>query len=90
MLSLSDKLKCASILLTHDYHQMMFKGPEIEPYISRCAVCETPSLTIAVHSQSDIVPDCPDEWESLWIGYSFVMVSDGFSKKFTIFGLFVN
>ena len=53
---------------------MTFSGAQIEPYISRCAVCEAPSLTIAVHSQSDIVPDCPNGWESLWIGYSFVMV----------------
>lgn len=48
-------------------------GSAIEPYISRCAVCETPSLTIAVHSQSDLIPDCPENWISLWIGYSFVM-----------------
>lgn len=45
----------------------------IEPYISRCAVCEAPAHTIAVHSQSDVIPDCPRNWESLWIGYSFVM-----------------
>lgn len=48
-------------------------GGEIEPYISRCAVCETPSMAIAVHSQEETIPDCPEGWVSLWIGYSFVM-----------------
>jgi integrin beta 8 len=30
-------------------------------------------MAIAVHSQDDHIPDCPDGWSSLWIGYSFVM-----------------
>lgn len=38
-------------------------------------MCEAPSNVIAVHSQSLNVPECPDGWGSLWIGYSFVMVS---------------
>ena len=29
---------------------------------------------MAVHSQSMVIPDCPDEWKGLWIGYSFAMV----------------
>jgi collagen type IV alpha len=28
---------------------------------------------IAVHSQNDTIPDCPDQWVNLWEGYSFVM-----------------
>jgi len=48
-------------------------GTEIEPYISRCKVCEAPSVAIAVHSQAETIPDCPQGWTSLWIGYSFVM-----------------
>lgn len=32
-------------------------------------------MVIAVHSQTLAIPDCPDGWESLWIGYSFIMVS---------------
>lgn len=48
---------------------------EIEPYISKCAVCEAPSHVIAVHSQTIDIPDCPSGWSSLWIGYSFAMVS---------------
>jgi len=45
----------------------------IRPYISRCVVCEAPSNVIAVHSQSFTIPDCPQGWSGLWIGYSFVM-----------------
>jgi hypothetical protein len=41
----------------------------------RCIVCEAPANVIAVHSQSLGVPDCPQGWSGLWIGYSFVMVS---------------
>lgn len=47
---------------------------EIQPYISRCVVCEAPANVIAVHSQSLALPDCPQGWSSLWIGYSFIMV----------------
>uniref|UniRef100_A0A183V3I4 Collagen IV NC1 domain-containing protein n=1 Tax=Toxocara canis TaxID=6265 RepID=A0A183V3I4_TOXCA len=45
----------------------------IEPYISRCAVCEAPANVIAVHSQTIQIPNCPNGWNSLWIGYSFAM-----------------
>lgn len=38
-------------------------------------MCEAPANVIAVHSQSLGVPDCPQGWSGLWIGYSFVMVS---------------
>lgn len=48
---------------------------EIQQYISRCVVCEAPANVIAVHSQSLALPECPYGWSSLWIGYSFVMVS---------------
>nr|XP_005993114.1 PREDICTED: collagen alpha-2(IV) chain-like [Latimeria chalumnae] len=46
---------------------------EIEPYISKCAVCEAPSQVIAIHSQSENDPNCPEDWLSLWTGYSFLM-----------------
>lgn len=48
---------------------------DIKPYISRCSVCEAPSVAIAVHSQDITIPQCPAGWRSLWIGYSFLMVS---------------
>ena len=41
---------------------------------NRCSVCEAPTRAIAVHSQSMNVPECPENWQELWIGYSFVMV----------------
>ena len=50
------------------------KGPDIEKYISKCSVCETPTKVVALHSQTLNVPECPDNWDYLWEGYSFVMV----------------
>ena len=50
------------------------KGPDIEKYISKCAVCETPTKVLALHSQTMNVPDCPENWDYMWEGYSFVMV----------------
>lgn len=44
-------------------------------YTSRCSVCELPAKAIAVHSQSISIPDCPLGWSSMWIGYTFIMVS---------------
>lgn len=41
---------------------------------TRCAVCEAPAVVIAVHSQTIQIPHCPQGWDSLWIGYSFMMV----------------
>ena len=46
----------------------------VEPYISRCSVCETPGPVIAVHSQDQSLPSCPPGWQGLWYGYSFIMV----------------
>ncbi len=37
-------------------------------------VCEVDTNVLAVHSQDMNVPDCPNNWDSLWIGYSFLMV----------------
>ena len=68
------------------YWLSAFKGPmlmspisvsAVSPFISRCAVCEAPSVHMAVHSQDTSIPDCPVGWGSLWSGYSFLMVSNG-------------
>ncbi|MGH0168040.1 UNVERIFIED_CONTAM: hypothetical protein FKN15_071097 [Acipenser sinensis] len=48
-------------------------GESIQPFISRCSVCEAPAMVIAVHSQTIQIPSCPQGWSSLWIGYSFMM-----------------
>lgn len=50
---------------------------QIAQYISRCSVCEAPSQAVAVHSQDITIPQCPLGWRSLWIGYSFLMVTYG-------------
>ena len=47
-------------------------GSAISNYISRCAVCESPGVAIAVHSQNTTVPDCWEGWESVWEGYSYL------------------
>ncbi|UYV71294.1 COL4A1 [Cordylochernes scorpioides] len=51
-------------------------GPAIRSFISRCSVCESATQVIAVHSQTTDVPGCPNGWEGLWIGYSFLMTTD--------------
>lgn len=43
---------------------------------SRCRVCEAPAMVIAIHSQTIQIPSCPENWEVLWIGYSFMMVGN--------------
>lgn len=53
---------------------MPVSSTQIRNYISRCAVCEAPSQAVAVHSQDNTIPQCPEGWRSLWIGYSFLMV----------------
>uniref|UniRef100_A0A8C6XU62 Collagen IV NC1 domain-containing protein n=1 Tax=Naja naja TaxID=35670 RepID=A0A8C6XU62_NAJNA len=37
------------------------------------SICEAPAMVIAVHSQTIQIPSCPQGWNSLWIGYSFMM-----------------
>jgi collagen type IV alpha len=46
---------------------------EMEKYVSRCAVCESTTKLIALHSQSMEIPQCPNTWEEAWIGYSYYM-----------------
>ena len=43
-------------------------------YISRCSVCATSKTIIAIHNQTNVVPDCPESWTGLWSGYSYVSV----------------
>ncbi|CAG9566933.1 unnamed protein product [Danaus chrysippus] len=50
---------------------------DVGSYISRCQVCETSTRSIAIHSQSSSIPTCPDGWDELWIGYSFLMHTAG-------------
>ena len=43
-------------------------------FISRCSVCKINAAVITVHSMTNTLPDCPDEWLPLWEGYSYLMV----------------
>jgi integrin beta 8 len=54
---------------------MPVSNTAIEPFISRCVVCEAPSIHLAVHSQAASRPTCPQGWDPLWRGYSFMMVA---------------
>ena len=54
-------------------------GPDIEKFISKCSVCEAPTRAIAIHSQSMDIPKCPENWQEMWIGYSFLMVRTKFN-----------
>ena len=51
----------------------------VEPFVSRCVVCEAPDANIAVHSQDESTPTCPVGYDSLWSGYSFMMVRYSFT-----------
>lgn len=51
----------------------LISDDQLQDHISRCSVCESRSNVIAVHSQTRSVPDCPQNWDSLWTGFSFVM-----------------
>ena len=53
---------------------MPISATAVEPYVSRCAVCEAPGPVIATHSQSTDTPRCPVGWQSIWTGFSFLMV----------------
>ena len=50
---------------------------DILPYISRCAVCSGTQYSMARHSYSNEIPECPANWERLWAGYSYLMVTGG-------------
>ena len=49
---------------------------KLQHLFNRCAVCETQSNVLAVHSQDMNIPNCPNGWKGIWMGYSFAMVID--------------
>nr|XP_054598340.1 collagen alpha-2(IV) chain [Nothobranchius furzeri] len=52
-----------------------FDGSIIRNHISRCVVCEAPASAVALHDpNSKRPPECPENWTSIWQGYSFLMV----------------
>ena len=48
---------------------------KLDYFCFRCVVCETTTRVIALHSQSMSIPECPRNWEEMWTGYSYYMVS---------------
>lgn len=56
---------------------MPMAAADMQEFISRCTVCESRSNVIAVHSYTKSARDieCPNGWERMWEGYSFLMVS---------------
>lgn len=52
-----------------------FEPRDLPNHLSRCVVCESPTPVFAIHSQSQRVPTCPDGYDLLWTGYSFVFTS---------------
>ncbi|CAG0886417.1 unnamed protein product, partial [Cyprideis torosa] len=51
-------------------------GDDLKDYVGRCSVCESATRPIAIHSQTNNLPTCPNGWEVVWHGYSFIMHTD--------------
>lgn len=47
----------------------------IDPFISRCVVCEATMQPLAVHSQDARPARCPRNFDQVWSGFSFLMVA---------------
>ena len=59
--------------------------PEVPASISRCSVCEAETSSFLVlHSQNRAEAKCPDKWDPLWTGSSFLMVSFPVSFPFLL------
>jgi len=72
----SSSQKSKSIFLGEDRQALIKKNSWLVQLslFFRCSVCEVPANVMAIHSQSNNIPDCPAGWNGLWIGWSFVMV----------------
>ena len=49
-------------------------GNETDQHISRCVVCQAPAPLLTLHSQTSKPEPCPQGWDQVWQGYSFLMV----------------
>lgn len=56
-------------------------GPSKATHVSRCAVCSKPAPVLVLHSQTTLVPSCPNGWTPLWTGYSFVGMTSADSNN---------
>lgn len=64
------------VIASELFTRILSNNTNIRDVFGRCVVCEVPANVIAVHSQTIGIPDCPAGWTGLWIGYSFLMVSN--------------
>lgn len=48
---------------------------EMKKTVSRCSVCLLTSSILTLHSMNSESPSCPQGWNILWDGYSFISVS---------------
>ena len=48
---------------------------EMKKTVSRCSVCLLTSSILTLHSMTSESPSCPQGWNILWDGYSFISVS---------------
>lgn len=39
--------------------------------VSRCSVCEVEGSVLTRHSMTTVLPECPEGWESMWVGFSY-------------------
>lgn len=43
-----------------------------EKFVARCSVCEVEAKVLAVHSGSTELPPCPEAWETIWTGFTYL------------------
>ncbi|VEL16627.1 unnamed protein product [Protopolystoma xenopodis] len=61
---------------TDELPMMPLDVSKVKHRIARCAICESPSQPFAFHAQANQLEEaqCPQGWNELWHGFSFVMV----------------
>jgi integrin beta 8 len=62
-----------SMWLTTNITDKTYSGEDMKTtIIGRCSVCEKPAPLLVMHSQTTEIPNCPDGWNELWNGYSYM------------------
>lgn len=47
-------------------------APTAEKFVARCSVCEMEAEVLAVHSGITALPPCPEAWDSVWTGFTYL------------------
>jgi len=66
---------CASYWLASNVTAKSLSPVDMKKTVSRCSVCLLTSNILTLHSMNSELPSCPQGWDILWDGYSFVRVS---------------